>query len=663
MKIASVSPAQNLNFKRRLTISEEKEMERINAQAKQILGNTGNSVLIVHDACLPQSDFRNTGVSNILNPEADAFFDFAKTYFGINTIEVLPQGEFLRKPKNGLICAYGYSALGLNDTLIDSEALTTNAWRNILLPKEFKQIVDSNDAVDRKSMVNFENINFENSVFDKNIRKAFGRFLTLNPKDELKVAFENFKSENESWLTPKVVYRALMKENGGRDWEQWNALDQQLYWNGSVFSAEVREQRIKTLLEQNQSDAEFYRFKQFLAETHLQEGRKALHEKGLKLFGDMPIKFSKDEMWANPEAFLFDHYVGANDWKAPCLNYQALRDENSPAAKLLKLKTGLFARRYDGTRIDVSWMYVSPKMVNAATRKIERLEMGDTALKLIEGEFQRVQGAKYSKQNIIHEFKAGREDFSMFKNGVLRPEIASRVAILESEYLSSTWGYADYFFKNLGISPDSGIYGLGDHTSQPLRQIAAGLTDTVAHSKGEGRLVRLNVQAPVLAKIFKDSVENMMKPAEFIRAKFADIMGAKHNFLFFMDALGSISRFDSQGLNSYENYRYKISANYKELYHRALQNGHALNLSDALARAFEKEGLAQSHPKLYQSLCKYAQILKEKESSQNPQSLENTSNKLGLKKWSLIAACGLIALGFGALALKNFAHPSNDNSY
>lgn len=663
MKILAVASSQNsINFRRHLSSAEEKEMAQINAQAKEILGNTGNSVLLVHDACLPQSAPKNTGVANILNNESQNFFDFAKTYFGINTIEVFPQGEYVRKTKSGLVCAYSYSALGLNDSLIDSESLTSNHWHHILSKKEFKEIVDANRAKSRITTVNYENINSKNSVFDRNMRKAYCRFLALDSSDELRQNFERFKLENAGWLTPKAVYHIIKKENNGKDWEQWqSSLDKQLYHSRSAYSQSERQARINGVLSEHRSEADFYKFKQFVAEKHLQEGRELLHEKGLKLFGDMPIKFSKDEMWANPEAFLFDYHVGANDWRASCLNYYALRDENSAASNLLKLKASLAARRYDGTRVDVAWMYVKPKMIKNSTGEVERIDLGDSALKLISDEFERVQGPRFSAQNIIHEFKAGSEDFSMFSGGTLRSDISSRVAILESEHLSKSWGHYDYYFKTLGMSADSGILGVGDHTSQPLAQIAAGMRDSVASAKEGNDVVRIKTQAPVLAELFGDSVENMMKPAEFIRAKFADIMSAKHNFVFYMDAFGRTSRFDSQGLNGRENYRYKIPNEFKEQYHQAVQKGFALNLSDTLAEAFERAGLDKNYPKLYEKLCEYAKKLKEKDAKEFIVKFENHSNNVDWKKLGIIgtSACAVTGLALALCGYINGKKQSN----
>ncbi len=81
-----------INFKRRLRSSEEAEFSAILKQGKEKLGNTGHSMLIVPTASLPQSI--NTGVGNLLDPEAMKFFDFAKQYWGINYIQTLPDGNY-----------------------------------------------------------------------------------------------------------------------------------------------------------------------------------------------------------------------------------------------------------------------------------------------------------------------------------------------------------------------------------------------------------------------------------------------------------------------------------------------------------------------------------------------------------------------------------------
>ncbi|MCM1010774.1 MAG: 4-alpha-glucanotransferase [Fusobacterium sp.] len=643
MRILPVTQRQNIAFKRRLTNDEERELRTLNAQAKEVLGNTGNSVLIVHDACLPQAPARNTGVANILGQDSEEFFDFAKTYFGVNTIEVLPQGEAGRVHKNGLVCAYGNSALGLNDSLINPEILTEAKWRHIMLPEEFEAIVAANNAVDKATTVQYDKINGQNSVFQKQLRNSFDRFMVLDKNDDLRIEFEKYKAENADWLEPKVVYDVIKRQNGGREFDRWDSsLDKNLY--NPRYPETQRNERINDVLSSNKRDAEFFRFKQFVAEKHLQLGREKLNKQGLKLFGDMPIGFAREEIWANPEAFLQDCHVASNDWKAPCLNYPTLTDENSAASRLLKRKAALNARRYDGIRFDASWLYIMPKMVDNNSQTIRRLYFGGDVLKMMEDEIRRVQGDKFSMQNLIHEFKASRDDFSIFNQGDIMPEVASRVTIFESENLGHSWGNNDYYSKTLGLAGDSYILGVGDHTAQPLRQIAEGMPDLVAHSIG---LVRKEEQIPVLAHIFNDTVENLSHPAEFIRSKFADTMSAKHNFVFFMDALGNMSRFDSQRLNRRENYAFKVPSDFKTKFHQALQKGHALNLPDILARAFEKEGLCEQHAELYKKLCKFAAILREKDVANVSENVKKTSKGGGWKTAGIIglSLVALVALG------------------
>lgn len=649
MRIYPVSQNSAISFKRQLTKAEEAEMQKITAEAKNVLGNTGNSVLVVHDACLPQAASRNIGVANILGSDSANFFDFAKTYWGINTVQMLPQGEFVKKGRAGMVCAYGYSALGLNDSLISMEALTQPHWKNLLQQNEFNGIVQANDKFDKSTMVNFDNIYSENSGFQKMLRKSFARFMALDAEEPLKKEFVKFKEENADWLKPKGLYAILKKQNDGKDYYDWDSeLDRTLFEANENYSSEVKAARISEILASDYTEAEFLNYRQFLAHKHLQEGRENLNKQGLKLFGDIPINFSDDEKWANPSAFKKDYYIGSNDWKASCIDYDSLTEPTSSALKLLKRKFGLAAQRYDGIRVDAGWMYINPRMVQRDTKQIRRLELGDKVMKLIEKEFASVKGGKFSPEDITYEFKAGPDEFSMFNGSKLRPEVAERVVILESEYLNNGWGFREHYLNVSGFKPKGFIFGVGDHTAQPLAQIALGLPDSVETFKSgtSNPVYRREGHARVLSKVFGDDVESLSQPMNFVRAKFADLMGAKHNFVFFMDALGKTARFDAQGLNDSDNYRFKIVEGYKADYHKNIQNGLGLNLPDVLSKAFEKAELQEKHANLYKKLQEYARILKEKDSQavlkvQPPVS----TGKIGYVACVLACVSGALLLG------------------
>ena len=75
MKIGAINN-RRISFGRALTSSELTDYRETLTQAKKIAGNDGKSILIVHDACLPQNPGTNTGVGNLSAKKSLEFFDF-----------------------------------------------------------------------------------------------------------------------------------------------------------------------------------------------------------------------------------------------------------------------------------------------------------------------------------------------------------------------------------------------------------------------------------------------------------------------------------------------------------------------------------------------------------------------------------------------------------
>ena len=110
MKISAIN---NVTFGRRLTPAETQEFQQVQQEAKKLVGQTGKSIFIVHDACLPQSATKNTGVSNLVAKESQDFIKFMKPLLGFNIVEVLPQGQVANSLGSGLYCAYSGTAFSL----------------------------------------------------------------------------------------------------------------------------------------------------------------------------------------------------------------------------------------------------------------------------------------------------------------------------------------------------------------------------------------------------------------------------------------------------------------------------------------------------------------------------------------------------------------------
>jgi len=596
------SAKSNISFGRALNSKELRQFSDVRERAKKAAGQTGKSIFIVHDTCLPQSACKNTGVSSLSSQDTLDFLAYMKPYLGFNTLEILPAGEL--KNENGFYCAYAGSSLSLGNHQINPELLTKKDFGEILTQEEYDSIVKSNMIAEKDSLVNYPNVVDKNSAQESALRKAFARFQTLGDDTKIKQDFKRFVSENNDWLEPKAIYQILSDENSGLDFTCWSEIDRRLY--DSTFSAETRAKRITEILNTNPNEADFYKFKQFLADEHLAIGRKNLNNLGIKLTGDCPIGFSRDEIWAYPDAFSKEYQIGDLDWYATALNYETIKDPQSSSAQLLKRKVQLHAKRYDGIRFDVGWAYVVPKLNRAdGTSSIKYL--GDDVLSFIENAVKEIKGEDYDLKNLIYEFQGGE----IFSGTSLIPPVQKRVGIFDSVYMKDTqyelWG-SNNALERRGFRPY--VMGVGNHDAQPLRQIANGVPDIQI----DGEVHKTNA-LDALAKILKLDKKSLENPVQFAKAKWAEPMMAENNMMFYMDVFGREERFNMHGENRivhpWKNFAYKIPANYQEAYHRAIQEGYGFNIMDSLEKVFAAKGLDKTQPELYSEIVRFRNILNE----------------------------------------------------
>lgn len=590
MKISAIH-TNSISFGRSLQPKEIEEFNRLRDECKSLTSQTGKAIFIVHDACLPQSPDKNTGVGNLSSKESLDFFKYMKPYLGFNMVEVLPQGQVA--PCNGLYCAYAGSALSLGNHQINPELLTTKEYHHLLKDKEFEQIVKANTAPDKDSIVNYKNVMDNNGVQNQILAIAHDRFKNLPDNIPLKQRYTQFVSENSDWLDIPRKY---------------------------------------------EPDLDFFRFKQFLADEHLKIGKKQLNDMGVKLCGDCLIGFSRDEVNAFPNAFKKDHFIGDPGWHLPALDYDSITDPNSDAAKLLKRKVQLFAKRYDAIRFDVGWAYIAPVITPAGEKKIlneNKKYLGDTLLKFIENAVKEVKGDDFDLHNLMYELDADPEVFSLFKTNSSEQIDATkgRVKIMGNTYMhfddNLGWG-TNSAYLNRGWSPDEYTLGIGNHDPQPLKQIAKDIPEEICYPDGK-TIKAAHKQSAVraLAKIFHKTEDKFQDPVEFAKSKWAIPMHSKNMYMFYMDVFGREERFDMQGFNTTvhpeKNYAYKIPYNYQKAYQDGLKEGFGFNIMDSFERLFKVLGLTQTHSDLYSQIIKFRDILLEPEPLKNAQNI-NTTN-------------------------------------
>ncbi|HUL22850.1 MAG TPA: 4-alpha-glucanotransferase [Thermodesulfobacteriota bacterium] len=129
---------------------------------------------------------------------------------------------------------------------------------------------------------------------DKLLERAYRRF---NQNGKGRESFEAFCSESSSWLEDFALFVVLKRRFDGIVWNQW--------------PKELRDRDIESLMaikKERHNQLEKEKFWQYLFFKQWHSLRDYCHEKGVQLFGDLPIYVSFDSaaVWANPGLFKLD---------------------------------------------------------------------------------------------------------------------------------------------------------------------------------------------------------------------------------------------------------------------------------------------------------------------------------------------------------------------
>lgn len=594
MKVSAVR--QSVNFGRMMTKDELNEYETVLVKGKKLAGQTGHSIFIMPTQSLPQSPDLNTGIGHLTDETGQEFIKYMHSILGFNVREDLPAGQ-IEPYNNNLYINYRSTSLALGDQNINPKLLTTDEYANLLTKEDVDEIVKANKRKDNDRFANFHNIMNENGGQNQALKKAYERFENLENSHPLKAKYQNYIKENSEWID------FMYKDKG-----------------------------------------EFFKFKQFLADSHHKKGVDFLHSLGVKSCGDCLIGATTYEAKARPYAFSTDWNLG---WQLPTPDIEKITDTSSDAYKYMKYKVQNIARRNDMIRFDVGWAYIQPRLFNNADNsKIRKPYLGDKVLKQIEKWVKEVKGEDFDLKNLIWETEAGPDDFQWEKDGKLIEPLQKRVKIYGSMYMSDDWGSNDAFIKR-GFDGDYFVIGVGNHDHQPLREIA----NDISYPKkiGESIAYEHNKQNAIkpLARILKLDEKQLQIPIEFAKAKFAEPMMAKNMMEFFMDDFAYQARFDKHEFNCNEtpdeNYAHKILYEFKKQYHDAVESGYGVNKMDSLEKIFKAKGLDRKHPQLYKLIVKYRDILYEKTSDAVEDIKSTPKNKPMLK----ILAAGAVIIAAG----------------
>ena len=224
------------------------------------------SGILLHITSLPEK-----GGIGTMGQAAYDFVDFIKEC-GLNIWQVLPVGPvgYGESPYQSVSTYAG------NPLLIDLKTLEKDGY----LEQASYTLLPDSDQVD------FEAVRREK---EKALRLAFA-----NKGKETDMA--DFIRENP-WVEDYGLFMALKMHFGGGTWQKW------------PMDVRMREEKsMQKWREELKDEIAYYIFVQYLFFDQWFKLRKYANDRGIRLFGDMPIYVAEDsaDMWANPDAFQLD---------------------------------------------------------------------------------------------------------------------------------------------------------------------------------------------------------------------------------------------------------------------------------------------------------------------------------------------------------------------
>jgi 4-alpha-glucanotransferase len=214
-----------------------------------------------------------------LGPGAFRFVDFLHAA-GQRIWQILPlnptEGAFGHSPYHSVSC------FAFNPLLISPELLAQEGW------------VDPADFPPGRRLPEGRVAYAAVSAFKRRLlEKACRRFREHAPKTD----YERFCAENAFWIDDYALFSALSAHHAGLSWERWPPKAR------SRGSAEIK--RLRKALH---DPIEALKIEQYLFHRQWQSLRSYCREKGVQLFGDLPIyvPFHSADAWAHRPLFKLD---------------------------------------------------------------------------------------------------------------------------------------------------------------------------------------------------------------------------------------------------------------------------------------------------------------------------------------------------------------------
>ena len=178
-----------------------------------------------------------------------------------------------------------YSAFAGNTLFIDADGLARQGLIDSRMPQQYEK--KSDDRVDYPGAEKIKNLLLDEAFL--NYKQA------ANPG--LKKDLEEFREKENYWLNDFALFSVLKKHFDYKPWNRW--------------PEEYRDRHpssLKTFVARHKDEIQRVIFGQFIFSMQWQQTRDYARDRGIDIFGDIPIYISYDsaDVWANPGLFMLN---------------------------------------------------------------------------------------------------------------------------------------------------------------------------------------------------------------------------------------------------------------------------------------------------------------------------------------------------------------------
>lgn len=549
---------------------------------------------------------------------------------GINTIQFGPQGKISRSD----ISPYN-STIFSNNPLSLSLSRLSRQYSWLFTPDEVMLVAERCSGFRHR-------VNKANAwrAIDHLHSTIYKRYLERG-KNDLKPKVELFLQQQRqnpvNWLERDSFFQALTTLYNGDDWRQWERIDQDLFSipKEELEKADARKEQIRTDMA---SVFEVYALSQYLLQEQHQQFRDLSRQYGIKIYGDLQIGFSHQDVWAWRSLFLPGYLMGAppsrsnpegQPWGYPVLNpalFFSSDGKTGPALELVKARIDRMFSRFDGIRIDhphglvCPWVYDAnsddafaavqngarlysspdlpdhPMLRKYALVKKEQLNSdpsypryGDHWIQFLTPE----QIDRYA--TVIDVILERAKAFGASKSDILCEVLSTWPFPLKEVMLKRGLGRfcvtqkadpdnPDDVYRRETTSPQDWIM-VGNHDTKPIWRLAIEKQGTPWY---RARASLLASQLSQSQQQKESLLNEMMKnPCKFCEAMFCELFlgPAQHVFVFFTDLLGIKEIYNKPGITNSDNWSIRIPPDYYHRYAVQSKNGEAFHIPRTLARA------------------------------------------------------------------------------